>query len=80
MTMTFEEVKAHLKQRFPIIMVDRVLQLQPGKSITTLKNVAGNEIQFLGTFRISQSCRALLSSKPSDKVLPCCSAARLAKA
>jgi len=50
MIMTFEEVKAHLKQRFPFIMIDRVLELEPGKSIKTLKNVAGNEIQFLGHF------------------------------
>lgn len=50
MTMTFEEVKTHLKQRFPFIMVDRVLDLEPGKRIKTLKNVAGNEIQFLGHF------------------------------
>ncbi len=50
MTMTFEEVKAHLKQRVPFIMVDRVLELEPGKRIKTLKNVAGNEIQFLGHF------------------------------
>ncbi len=49
-TMTFEEVKAHLKQRFPFIMVDRVLELEPGKRIKTLKNVTGNEIQFLGHF------------------------------
>jgi 3-hydroxyacyl-[acyl-carrier-protein] dehydratase len=48
MTMTFEEVKVHLKQRFPFIMVDRVLELEPGKRIKTLKNIAGNEIQFLG--------------------------------
>jgi len=48
MTMTFEEVKAHLKQRFPFIMVDKVLELVPGRRIKTLKNVAGNEIQFLG--------------------------------
>ena len=48
--MTFEEVKKHLKQRFPFIMVDRVLELEPGRRITTLKNVAGNEIQFLGHF------------------------------
>jgi 3-hydroxyacyl-[acyl-carrier-protein] dehydratase len=50
MTMTFEEVKAHLKQRFPFIMVDRVLELEPGRRIRTLKNVTGNEIQFLGHF------------------------------
>jgi len=50
MAMTFEEVKAYLKQRFPFIMVDRVLELEPGKRIKTLKNIAGNEIQFLGHF------------------------------
>jgi len=50
MTMTFEEVKAHLKQRFPFIMVDRVLELEPGRLIKTLKNVTGNEFQFLGHF------------------------------
>lgn len=49
-TMTFEEVKEHLKQRFPMLMVDRVLELEPGKRIKTLKNVAGSEIQFLGHF------------------------------
>lgn len=48
--MTFEEVKEHLKQRFPMIMVDRVLELEPGKRIKTIKNVTGNEIQFLGHF------------------------------
>jgi 3-hydroxyacyl-[acyl-carrier-protein] dehydratase len=48
--MTFAEVTAHVKQRFPLIMVDRVLELEPGKSIKTLKNVTGSEIQFLGHF------------------------------
>jgi 3-hydroxyacyl-[acyl-carrier-protein] dehydratase len=50
MTMTFEEVKTHLRQRFPFIMVDRVLEMEPGKHIKTQKNVTGNEIQFLGHF------------------------------
>ena len=50
MTMTFEEVKEHLKQRFPMLMVDRVLELEPGKRIKAIKNVTGNEIQFLGHF------------------------------
>ena len=50
MTMTFEEIKTYLKQRFPFIMVDRILELDPGKSIKGLKNVTGNEIQFLGHF------------------------------
>lgn len=48
--MTFEEVRALLKQRFPMIMVDSVISLEPGSSIRTTKNVTGNEIQFLGHF------------------------------
>lgn len=50
MTMTFEEVKLCLKQRFPMLMVDRVLELEAGKRIKALKNITGNEIQFLGHF------------------------------
>jgi 3-hydroxyacyl-[acyl-carrier-protein] dehydratase len=50
MSMTFEEVKLCLKQRFPMLMVDRVLELEPGKRVKTLKNITGNEIQFLGHF------------------------------
>jgi 3-hydroxyacyl-[acyl-carrier-protein] dehydratase len=50
MTMSFEEIKTHLKQRFPMLMVDRVLEVELGKSIKALKNVTGNEIQFLGHF------------------------------
>ena len=46
----FAEVRTLLKQRFPMIMVDAVLELVPGKRIVTLKNVTGNEIQFLGHF------------------------------
>jgi len=49
-TMTFEEVKIYLKQRFPMLMVDRVLELEPGKRVKAIKNITGNEIQFLGHF------------------------------
>jgi len=48
--MTFEEVRATLKQRFPMLMVDSVVALEPGKYIRTIKNVTGNEIQFQGHF------------------------------
>ena len=48
--MTFEEVRETLKQRFPMLMVDTVISLDPGKSIRTMKNVTGNELQFLGHF------------------------------
>src|SRR5580704_3905533 len=48
--MNFEEVRVALKQRFPMLMVDTVISLEPGKSIRTTKNVTGNEMQFLGHF------------------------------
>jgi 3-hydroxyacyl-[acyl-carrier-protein] dehydratase len=48
--MSFAQVRTLLKQRFPMLMVDAVLELEPGKRIVTIKNVTGNEIQFLGHF------------------------------
>jgi 3-hydroxyacyl-[acyl-carrier-protein] dehydratase len=48
--MTFKEVRELLKQRFPMLMVDIVLELVPEKRIVAVKNVTGNEIQFLGHF------------------------------
>jgi len=48
--MNFEEVRAALKQRFPMLMVDTVISLEPGRNIRTTKNVTGNELQFLGHF------------------------------
>jgi 3-hydroxyacyl-[acyl-carrier-protein] dehydratase len=46
----FEQVRVLLKQRFPMLMVDNVVALEPGKTIRAIKNVTGNEIQFLGHF------------------------------
>jgi 3-hydroxyacyl-[acyl-carrier-protein] dehydratase len=48
--MTFEEVRRFLKQRFPMLMVDIVLDLVPEQRIVAVKNVTGNELQFLGHF------------------------------
>lgn len=48
--MTFADVCQLLKQRFPMLMVDTVLELVPERRIRTTKNVTGNEIQFLGHF------------------------------
>jgi len=48
--MSFEEVRSILKQRFPMLMVDNVVSLDPGKSIYATKNVTGNEMHFLGHF------------------------------
>ena len=48
--MDVNEVLAHLPQRYPMIMVDRVKELEPGKRIVALKNVSVNEPYFSGHF------------------------------
>ncbi len=75
--MKFEEVRAVLKQRFPMIMVDSVISLEPGKCIRTTKNVTGNEIQFLGHFpehavveAIGQSASILFSKTTGTGTRP----------
>ncbi len=41
-----------LPHRYPFLMVDRVLEYVPGKSLTALKNVSYNEPYFTGHFPI----------------------------
>ena len=48
--MDVNEVLAHLPQRYPMIMVDRVKECEPGKRIVALKNVSANEPYFPGHF------------------------------
>lgn len=48
--MTFEEIKTLVPQRYPFLMVDRVLLLEAGKRVVAIKNITGNEIFFLGHF------------------------------
>jgi 3-hydroxyacyl-[acyl-carrier-protein] dehydratase len=40
----------HLPHRYPFLLVDRVLQLEKGKSIVALKNVTINEPFFVGHY------------------------------
>ena len=48
--MDVNEVLRHLPQRYPIIMVDRVKECEPGKRIVAVKNVSANEPYFPGHF------------------------------
>ena len=50
MQLDFEEIKKLIPQRFPFIMIDKVLDVQPGKEVTAVKNISGNDIFFLGHF------------------------------
>ncbi|HEY6926532.1 MAG TPA: 3-hydroxyacyl-ACP dehydratase FabZ, partial [Steroidobacteraceae bacterium] len=44
------EILRYLPHRYPFLLVDRVLEIQPGESITALKNVTYNEPFFPGHF------------------------------
>jgi len=50
MQLSFEEIKQLIPQRFPFIMIDKVVELEPGKQAVAIKNVSGNDILFLGHF------------------------------
>ncbi len=50
MQLSFEDIKKLIPQRFPFIMIDRILELEPGKKAVSIKNVSGNDIFFLGHF------------------------------
>jgi 3-hydroxyacyl-[acyl-carrier-protein] dehydratase len=45
-----EEIFKFLPHRYPFLLVDRVLELDPGKSIVAIKNVSCNESFFEGHF------------------------------
>jgi 3-hydroxyacyl-[acyl-carrier-protein] dehydratase len=50
MQLDFEEIKKLVPQRFPFLMVDRVLEVEPGKHAIAVKNISGNDMVFLGHF------------------------------
>jgi len=48
--MDIHQILKQLPHRYPILLVDRVLEVEKGKSIKALKNVSINEPQFTGHF------------------------------
>lgn len=49
-TMEIAEVLQYLPHRYPFLLIDRVLAIEPGLSLTGLKNVSFNEPFFQGHF------------------------------
>ena len=45
-----QQVLEYLPQRYPLLMIDRVLECEPGKRILAIKNVSANEPHFPGHF------------------------------
>ena len=48
--MDIHEILKYLPHRYPFLLIDRVLEIQPNKSIVALKNVTINENFFNGHF------------------------------
>ena len=48
--MDIHEVLNHLPHRYPFLLIDRVLDYEPGKSLIAIKNVTHNEPHFPGHF------------------------------
>ena len=49
-TLNINQIKEYLPHRYPMLLVDRVLDWELGKSITAIKNVTINEEFFNGHF------------------------------
>lgn len=50
MTLDVLEILRHLPHRYPMLLVDRVLEVEKRKRIVALKNVSMNEPYFVGHF------------------------------
>lgn len=48
--MDIQQIKEYLPHRYPFLLVDRVLECEPGKRLLAIKNVTYNEPCFLGHF------------------------------
>jgi 3-hydroxyacyl-[acyl-carrier-protein] dehydratase len=77
--MDIHEILEHLPHRYPFLLIDRVVEVIPGKSIHAYKNVTINEPFFVGHFphhpvmpgvlimeALAQAA-GILSFKPEDK-------------
>ena len=49
-SLTSEEIQKILPHRYPFLLVDRIVEMEPGKHIVGLKNVTVNEPFFQGHF------------------------------
>ena len=49
-SLDIEQILLHLPHRYPFLLVDRVLECEPGKHLVALKNVTVNEPYFQGHF------------------------------
>ena len=57
MELNIEQIEKFLHQRYPFLMIDRIIELDKGKKAVSIKNVTYNEPFFQGHF-------------PEEKIMP----------
>lgn len=57
MQLGIQEIKKIIPHRFPFLLIDRVLELEPNRKLVAIKNVSTNECFFEGHF-------------PDEKIMP----------
>ncbi len=57
MELDIQEIKKIIPHRFPMLLIDRVLEIKPNEKLVAIKNVSVNEQFFVGHF-------------PGEKVMP----------
>ena len=50
MQLNSNEIQEILPNRYPFLLVDKIVELEPGKSAKGIKCVSANEMQFMGHF------------------------------
>ena len=48
--LNFEQIKEIIPQRFPFLMLDRIIDVEPGVRVVGVKNLSGNEWFYQGHF------------------------------
>ena len=50
MELNSNQIQEIIPHRYPFLLIDRVIELEPGVSAVAIKNVSANEMQFMGHF------------------------------
>ena len=50
MLLNSNQIQEIIPHRYPFLLIDKVMELEPGVSCVALKNVTANEMQFMGHF------------------------------
>ncbi len=50
MVLNSNQIQEIIPHRYPFLLIDKVLELEPGHSCKAIKNVSANEMQFMGHF------------------------------